>query len=234
MSSARRPRTSLRLATIVFALLLPAAARSAGVNVTSSGGPLAGVVADAVRKADLSPAASVRVVEKGGVVGLDGWCATLIARERAAAAAEGASVHVRMVEVRLGTRPTRRLDEAELASLVTAAVQGAGGSDAQVSARASSGRVVLEGTVGTTAQKVAVIDAVRSVDGVTSIQDDVQVVPRAGVREAELRERAAPPVPAVRSGEVKIGPGQRTVTVDGTVYDVVSSSGGRYLLRPRT
>jgi osmotically-inducible protein OsmY len=230
-SSLRTPHRLLVLLGLLASVSTPTAL-AAGVTVEDSGTALARTVADAVRKADLGPSASLRIADAAGTIRLEGWCATLACRENAAFAAESASESVRDLAIHIGLRPTRSIPDSELQPVASAAVQTATAGDAATAAQVSvqAGRATLSGTATTWELKAAARDAVRGVDGILSVEDAISVVPTQGTVVLSPSE----PTPPQRVPTSYAFPEDgRTVVLEGQVYDVIATSEGHYLLRPR-
>jgi len=219
--SMSRPRVLLVLTLTLVSFTASAAGE---VKVTSAGGLLARSVAESLRAADLSPAASVHVVAAAGVITLQGHAATLLARERAAIVAE-AVPGVRFVEVMLQVRPTRAVSDSDLRQRVESAVRGlssVAGAE-RIEVNVAGGTVTLSGVVGSTPEKYQVVDAVRSIDGVRRVDDAVRVVPAEGGRRSELSFDQAYASRPLEPMAFEVSRGGRQVVIDGVTYDVVST-----------
>ena len=193
-------------------LTLQAAAHAvAGVSVTSDGSALAKRVADAIKGVDLGPAASVSAAAKGGVVTLSGWTATLAARERLAFAVE-AVPGVTFSYPNVSVRPSRAVSDSDVRSRVDDAVRAAvpGGG---VSASVSGGVVRLTGSVPGMEEAEDAVRAVKGVEGVVRISNEIQLAPVLG--------SITPPVEPQRMFT-------RTTSAAGTMHatDVQFTAGG--------
>jgi osmotically-inducible protein OsmY len=218
MSSVLRLTSRVALA----ALLCAGGSQPAAAVVTSSGSSLARRVAEAVEAA-AGAGASVHVAEAAGTVVLSGSTTTLRARERAAYAAEAVE-GVAFLEVRVVARPGRPHRDAEVEAAVIQALQAVEtlGGPAPVDVSVSAGRVTLSGTVHQTADKYALLDAAREVEGAVAVEDAVAVDPQAGMRQVEAQVEAELTSRRLEVIDLTVARDGRTVVINGVAHDVVA------------
>jgi osmotically-inducible protein OsmY len=216
----RISRRVFPLACLPLLVLLSSPARA---GVAPSGSALSRRVAEAIERLGLPAQARIRVGESGGVIVLDGHVPTLAERQRVAEVTE-ATPGVAFVEVRLVAKPSRPLDDAALLAAVRTALGAVPDYEAPapVEASAAGGRVTLTGTVQRVADKYRAEGAVRAVDGVTAVVNEIRVDAVEGLRKMELELEELLRQQQLEVQELHVSADGRRVTIDGTTYDVLA------------
>ncbi len=158
-------------------------------------------VMDELKWDPMLTANEIGVAVKSGVVTLSGYVnsyAKKIAAENAAKRVKGVSALAEQIEVRLGTEG-QRTDTQIAEAALNALKWNTNVADEHVKLKVENGRMTLEGSVDWQFQKDAVVNAVKDITGVKSINNFITIKPRVSITEVEKNIRRA----LQRSAEVE-------------------------------